>query len=162
MDCDPWLYGNLVHLFAPGILRRSDASFWYILWILRDSACSLGEFQLLALLHSCTSDMCATWLSVEVVSVSRTVLYMGTCLYSLYYTSYKRIYRSRNYHYIQEIQKFNLPDYRPRMDRFQTAVNKVRRIQRLKQSRGFAFSQNEGDQGKIIRMYDTTRQKPSG
>ncbi|KAI8331922.1 hypothetical protein BC941DRAFT_359902 [Chlamydoabsidia padenii] len=74
----------------------------------------------------------------------------------------KRMYRSKSYHYVQEIQKLNLPDYRPRMDRFRTAVNKVRRIQRLKQSRGYAFSQNDGDQGKIIRMYDTTQQKPSG
>ncbi|KAI9302549.1 hypothetical protein BJ944DRAFT_167058 [Cunninghamella echinulata] len=75
---------------------------------------------------------------------------------------YKRMYRTRSYHYIQEIQKFNLPDYRPRMDRFRQAVNKVRKIQRLKQSRGFAFSQNDNDQGKIIRMYDTTQQKPTG
>ncbi|KAI8376471.1 uncharacterized protein BYT42DRAFT_498686 [Radiomyces spectabilis] len=75
---------------------------------------------------------------------------------------YKRMYRTRSYHYIQEIQKFNLPDYRPRMDRFRQAVNKVRKIQRLKQSRGFAFSQADSDQTKIIRMYDTTQQKPTG
>ncbi|KAI9485043.1 hypothetical protein BDB00DRAFT_773719 [Zychaea mexicana] len=75
---------------------------------------------------------------------------------------YKRMYRTRSYHYIQEIQKLNLPDYRPRMDRFRQAVNKVRKIQRLKQSRGYAFSQSDTDQGKIIRMYDTTQQKPTG
>ncbi|KAI8638204.1 hypothetical protein BD408DRAFT_423376 [Parasitella parasitica] len=74
----------------------------------------------------------------------------------------KRMYRPQSYHYIQEIQKYNFPDYRPRMDRFRRAVNKVRKIQRLKQSRGFAFAQNESDQSRIIRMYDTTRQKPSG
>jgi phospholipid-transporting ATPase len=66
------------------------------------------------------------------------------------------------YHHVQEIQKYNLPDYRPRMDRFRQAVNKVRRIQRLKRSRGYAFSQNESDQTKIIRAYDTTVQKPQG
>jgi phospholipid-transporting ATPase len=66
------------------------------------------------------------------------------------------------YHYVQEIQYYNLPDYRPRMDRFRQAVNKVRRIQRLKRSRGYAFSQNETDQTKIIRAYDTTIQKPLG
>ncbi|KAI8364585.1 hypothetical protein BD560DRAFT_402805 [Blakeslea trispora] len=66
------------------------------------------------------------------------------------------------YHFVQEIQKYNLPDYRPRMDRFRQAVNKVRRIQRLKRNRGYAFSQNETDQTKIIRAYDTTVQKPSG
>ncbi|OAC98105.1 hypothetical protein MUCCIDRAFT_150463 [Mucor lusitanicus CBS 277.49] len=74
----------------------------------------------------------------------------------------KRMYRPQSYHYIQEIQKYNFPDYRPRMDRFRRAVNKVRKIQRLKQSRGFAFAQNETDQSRIIRMYDTTQQKPSG
>ncbi|KAI9280041.1 hypothetical protein BY458DRAFT_430915 [Sporodiniella umbellata] len=74
----------------------------------------------------------------------------------------KRMYRPESYHYIQEIQKFDLPDYRPRMGRFQRAVNKVRRIQRLKQTSGFAFSQNENDQSRLIRMYDTTQQKPSG
>ncbi|KAI7896450.1 uncharacterized protein EV154DRAFT_492260 [Mucor mucedo] len=74
----------------------------------------------------------------------------------------KRMYRPQSYHYIQEIQKYNFPDYRPRMDRFRRAVNKVRKIQRLKQSRGFAFSQNDNDQSRLIRMYDTTQQKPSG
>lgn len=76
--------------------------------------------------------------------------------------SVKRIFRPSPYHFVQEIQKYNLPDYRPRMDRFRQAVNKVRRIQRLKRSRGYAFSQNETDQTKIIRAYDTTQQKPQG
>ncbi|KAJ2960716.1 hypothetical protein NQZ79_g3924 [Umbelopsis isabellina] len=75
---------------------------------------------------------------------------------------YKRMYRPQMYHFVQEIQKLNLPDYRPRMDRFRQAVNKVRKIQRLKKTRGFAFSQNETDQGKLIRMYDTFKSKPQG
>ncbi|CAO3648890.1 unnamed protein product [Cunninghamella echinulata] len=74
----------------------------------------------------------------------------------------KRMYRPIPYHFVQEIQKYNLPDYRPRMDRFRQAVNKVRRIQRLKRNRGYAFSQNESDQTKIIRAYDTTQEKPQG
>ncbi|KAI7904565.1 uncharacterized protein BX663DRAFT_502824 [Cokeromyces recurvatus] len=74
----------------------------------------------------------------------------------------KRMYRPLPYHFVQEIQKYNLPDYRPRMDRFRQAVNKVRRIQRLKRNRGYAFSQNDSDQTKIIRIYDTTQQKPLG
>ncbi|KAL1926205.1 hypothetical protein VTP01DRAFT_6070 [Rhizomucor pusillus] len=74
----------------------------------------------------------------------------------------KRMYRPLPYHFVQEIQKYNLPDYRPRMDRFRQAVNKVRRIQRLKRNRGYAFSQNDSDQNKIIRAYDTTIQKPRG
>jgi phospholipid-transporting ATPase len=72
------------------------------------------------------------------------------------------MYRPKSYHYIQEMQKYDLPDYRPRMDRFRRAVNKVRKIQRLKKLRGFAFSQMENDQYKIIRLYDTTKQKPLG
>lgn len=82
-------------------------------------------------------------------------------VYTLF-SSYKRMYRTKSYHYIQEIQKMNLPDYRPRMDRFRRAVNKVRKIQRLKKSRGYAFSQNDSDQTKIISVYDTTQQKPIG
>ncbi|OZJ06578.1 hypothetical protein BZG36_00602 [Bifiguratus adelaidae] len=75
---------------------------------------------------------------------------------------YKRMYRAETYHVIQEIQKYNIPDYRPRMDRFKLAVNKVRKIQRLKQNRGYAFSQSEGGQDKLIRAYDTTSTKPAG
>ncbi|KAI7888342.1 uncharacterized protein EV154DRAFT_311790 [Mucor mucedo] len=74
----------------------------------------------------------------------------------------QRVFWPMPYHHVQEIQYYRLPDYRPRMDRFRQAVNKVRRIQRLKRSRGYAFSQNESDQTKIIRAYDTTVQKPTG
>lgn len=77
-------------------------------------------------------------------------------------TSAQRVFWPMPYHHVQEIQYYRLPDYRPRMDRFRQAVNKVRRIQRLKRSRGYAFSQNESDQTKIIRAYDTTIQKPTG
>jgi phospholipid-transporting ATPase len=74
----------------------------------------------------------------------------------------KRMYFAKPYHYIQEIQKFNIPDYRPRMERFRKAVHKVRMIQRLKRNRGYAFSQNDGGQEKLIRAYDTTLEKPRG
>ncbi|KAJ1978950.1 aminophospholipid translocase [Dimargaris verticillata] len=74
----------------------------------------------------------------------------------------KRMYLTRGYHIVQEIQKFNIPDYRPRMERFRKAVHKVRMIQRLRRTRGYAFSQNESGQAKLIRSYDTTRRKPLG
>ncbi|CAG8445372.1 15104_t:CDS:2, partial [Acaulospora morrowiae] len=62
-----------------------------------------------------------------------------------------------------EIQKFNIPDYRPRMEQFQKAVRKVRAVQRLRRTRGFAFSQNEsGQEAHLIRVYDTTVAKPKG
>ncbi|KAK9685503.1 aminophospholipid translocase [Basidiobolus ranarum] len=74
----------------------------------------------------------------------------------------KRMYFAKPYHCVQEIQKFNIPDYRPRMERFRKAVNKVRIIQRMKLTRGYAFSQTESGQAGLIRAYDTTRRKPSG
>ncbi|CAB4419848.1 unnamed protein product [Rhizophagus irregularis] len=75
----------------------------------------------------------------------------------------KRMYISRSYHTVQEIQKFNIPDYRPRMEQFQKAIRKVRAVQRLRKSRGFAFSQNEsGQEAQLIRVYDTTLAKPKG
>jgi phospholipid-transporting ATPase len=66
------------------------------------------------------------------------------------------------YHIVQEIQKYNIPDYRPRQQWFKRAVHKVRQIQRMKQTRGFAFSQNESGQAGLIRSYDTTQRKPKG
>ncbi|KAI8073828.1 hypothetical protein BC940DRAFT_289308 [Gongronella butleri] len=74
----------------------------------------------------------------------------------------KRMYRPIPYHFVQEIQKYNLPDYRPRMDKFRQAVQKVRKVQRLKRNRGYAFSQTETDQTKITQLYDTTVNKPVG
>ncbi|CAG8563411.1 1479_t:CDS:10 [Cetraspora pellucida] len=86
------------------------------------------------------------------------------CLLRDYVWKYvKRMYRSRTYHTIQEIQKFNIPDYRPRAEQFQKAIRKVRAVQRLRKSRGFAFSQNEsGQEARLIRVYDTTISKPKG
>lgn len=74
----------------------------------------------------------------------------------------QRMWRPRSYHIVQEIQKFNIPDYRPRMERFRKAVHKVRMIQRMRKGRGYAFSQNESGQTDVIRSYDTTRIKPQG
>ena len=76
--------------------------------------------------------------------------------------SYKRMFYPQDYHIVQEIQKFNIPDHRPRQEFFRKAVHKARALQRIKQSRGFAFSQNEGGQEDLIRSYDTTKRKPKG
>ncbi|BGP36162.1 aminophospholipid translocase [Rhodotorula kratochvilovae] len=70
--------------------------------------------------------------------------------------SYKRLFRPEPYHIVQEIQKYNLPDYRPRMEQFQKAIKKVRAVQRLRRNRGFAFSQTEEGQEHLIRAYDTS------
>lgn len=36
-----------------------------------------------------------------------------------WFSRYKRLFRPEPYHIVQEIQKYNLPDYRPRMEQFQ-------------------------------------------
>src|ERR1700734_1006089 len=89
--------------------------------------------------------------------------------------SYRRTYRPAPYHIAQELQKYNIPDYRPRQEqyvpsltsidkllnrlcRFQKAIKKVRVVQRMRCNQGFAFSQTENagrqDQAKLIRAYD--------
>jgi len=73
---------------------------------------------------------------------------------------FKRSYSPESYHYVQEIQKYNIQDYRPRMEEFQKAIRKVRQVQRIKKQRGFAFSQVDNqDQEKIVRLYDTTKKR---
>lgn len=73
---------------------------------------------------------------------------------------FKRSYNPESYHYVQEIQKYNIQDYRPRMEQFQKAIRKVRQVQRIKKQRGFAFSQVDNqDQEKIVRLYDTTKKR---
>ncbi|KAG7098494.1 hypothetical protein E1B28_000438 [Marasmius oreades] len=81
---------------------------------------------------------------------------------------YRRTYMPSSYHIAQELQKYNIPDYRPRQEQFQKAIKKVRAVQRMRRNRGFAFSQTETagkqDQAKLIRAYDTSKSytRPSG
>ncbi|KAF8514608.1 aminophospholipid-transporting P-type ATPase [Gautieria morchelliformis] len=81
---------------------------------------------------------------------------------------YRRTYLPASYHIAQELQKYNIPDYRPRQEQFQKAIKKVRAVQRLRRTRGFAFSQTETagqqDQARLIRAYDTSKShhRPSG
>ncbi|CDH10646.1 probable phospholipid-transporting ATPase DRS2 [Zygosaccharomyces bailii ISA1307] len=73
---------------------------------------------------------------------------------------YRRMYVPQAYHVVQEMQKFNISDYRPHVQQFQSAIRKVRQVQRMKKQRGFAFSQSEqGGQERIVRMYDTTQKR---
>lgn len=72
---------------------------------------------------------------------------------------YRRMYRPELYHHVQEMQKYNIADYRPRMEQFQSAIRKVRQVQRMRKQRGYAFLQAEEGQEKIVRMYDTTKQR---
>ncbi|RKO94387.1 hypothetical protein BDK51DRAFT_18519 [Blyttiomyces helicus] len=92
----------------------------------------------------------AFWLSIILVPII-------TNLRDFVWKYMKRQYHARDYHIVQEIQKYNIQDYRPRMEWFRKAVQKVRMTQRNKRMRGFAFSQNESGQANLIRIYDTTR-----
>ncbi|GLI78802.1 aminophospholipid translocase [Penicillium ochrochloron] len=70
----------------------------------------------------------------------------------------KRMYYPQHYHHVQEIQKYNVQDYRPRMEQFQKAIRKVRQVQRMRKQRGYAFSQaDDGGQMRVLNAYDTTQ-----
>lgn len=71
----------------------------------------------------------------------------------------KRMYRPQAYHHVQEIQKYNIQDYRPRMEQFQKAIRKVRQVQRMRKQRGYAFSQADESQTRVLQSYDTTRER---
>ncbi|KAL4785495.1 hypothetical protein BJX76DRAFT_324416 [Aspergillus varians] len=81
------------------------------------------------------------------------------CLLRDYAWKYiKRMYYPQQYHHVQEIQKYNVQDYRPRMEQFQKAIRKVRQVQRMRKQRGYAFSQaDEGGQMRVVNAYDTTK-----
>lgn len=71
----------------------------------------------------------------------------------------KRMYYPVSYHHIQEIQKYNIQDYRPRMEQFQKAIRKVRQVQRMRKQRGYAFSQTDESQARVLNAYDTTKER---
>jgi len=71
----------------------------------------------------------------------------------------KRMYLPQSYHHVQEIQKYNVQDYRPRMEQFQKAIRKVRQVQRMRKQRGYAFSAADESQDRVLRAYDTTRER---
>ncbi|AMD21208.1 HEL072Wp [Eremothecium sinecaudum] len=88
------------------------------------------------------------------------VLPVLALLRDLLWKYYKRTYTPESYHVVQEMQKYNISDNRPRIEQFQKAIRKVRQVQRMRKQRGFAFSQSEeGGQERIIRMYDTTQKR---
>lgn len=86
-----------------------------------------------------------------------TVIVPALCLLRDFSWKYgKRMYRPQAYHHVQEIQKYNIQDYRPRMEQFQKAIRKVRQVQRMRKQRGYAFSQADESQQRVLNSYDTT------
>ncbi|CAK7272517.1 aminophospholipid translocase [Sporothrix epigloea] len=88
----------------------------------------------------------------------QTIVLAVLCLLRDFAWKYaKRMYRPQSYHHIQEIQKYNIQDYRPRMEQFQKAIRKVRQVQRMRKQRGYAFSQADESQTRVLQAYDTTQ-----
>lgn len=46
-----------------------------------------------------------------------------------------------------------------RMEQFQKAIRKVRQVQRMRKQRGYAFSQTDESQARVLQAYDTTRER---
>ncbi|MCJ1320648.1 aminophospholipid translocase [Xylographa vitiligo] len=88
-----------------------------------------------------------------------TVVPVFCLLRDISWKYYKRMYRPQAYHHVQEIQKYNIQDYRPRMEQFQKAIRKVRQVQRMRKQRGYAFSQADESQTRVLQAYDTTRER---
>lgn len=86
------------------------------------------------------------------------LLIPATCLArDIGWKYYRRMYMPEYYHYIQEIQKYNINDTQPRVGQFQRAIRKVRQVQRMRKQRGFAFSQPDTGAERVVRAYDTTK-----
>ena len=49
--------------------------------------------------------------------------------------------------------------YQNRMEQFQKAIRKVRQVQRMRKQRGYAFSQTDESQARVLQAYDTTRER---
>jgi phospholipid-transporting ATPase len=43
------------------------------------------------------------------------------------------------------------------MEQFQKAIRKVRQVQRMRKQRGYAFSQTDESQARVLQAYDTTQ-----
>lgn len=46
-----------------------------------------------------------------------------------------------------------------RMEQFQKAIRKVRQVQRMRKQRGYAFSQADESQTRVLQAYDTTQNR---
>lgn len=67
---------------------------------------------------------------------------------------WRRMYVPEYYHYVQEVQKYNIPDRRPRDSQFQKAIRKVRQVSRMRKQRGFAYSAADEGAERVVRAYN--------
>ncbi|KAG7895399.1 hypothetical protein KL906_004270 [Ogataea polymorpha] len=91
------------------------------------------------------------WMTILIVP-------MLCLLRDLLWKYYKRTWNPEFYHKVQKIQKYQIQDHKPRFSSFQKTIRKVRQVHRMRKQRGFAFSQDEGQEN-IIRKYDTTKRR---
>ncbi|KAJ3109737.1 hypothetical protein HDU96_007113 [Phlyctochytrium bullatum] len=145
--CDTWVKFTHIAVFG-------SIALWFTLFPLYvEVGPMLGISEELHALNGQLFPALVFWSSIVIVPIIAN-------LRDFCWKYFKRTYAPRSYHIVQEIQKYNIPDQRPRMEWFRKAVHKVRQTQRVKRTRGFAFSQNESGQANLIRLYDTTRRKP--
>jgi hypothetical protein len=175
---------RLYHAIPSRLLYRCPSD-RLLHWIPQHCTPVMDRRRLLFCAHTHSDSMPCPWFCVEIVRPFPPHAYES---WSDLAHSYRRTYRPAPYHIAQELQKYNIPDYRPRQEqyvpsplliylgnfinialpRFQKAIKKVRAVQRMRRNRGFAFSQTENagrqDQAKLIRAYDTSKSnaRPSG
>jgi hypothetical protein len=75
----------------------------------------MGEFGILLLPFAHPDSMPGARLRVEIVSGFKTV---PGCPELTVISSYRRTYKPASYHIAQELQKYNIPDYRPRQEQY--------------------------------------------
>jgi phospholipid-transporting ATPase len=171
---DNWAFGTMVYVttIITVLIKHCLIVDSYVSFTVYSIFGSFGVFMVFFPLYSTLGPLFGA--SPELLGVSHAMFYclpfwlslivfpIMINLRDIIWKYVRRSYLPENYHIVQEIQKYNIPDYRPRQEHFRKQVHKVRQIQRIKQTRGFAFSQNESGQAGLIRSYDTTLRKPKG
>ncbi|KAI3635167.1 hypothetical protein MIR68_006733 [Amoeboaphelidium protococcarum] len=91
------------------------------------------------------------------------ILVPGICILRDVIWKYaKRMALFKDYHIVQEIQRYGTVDHSPQSNNFKRAVKRLQKIQKF-HNRGYAFSQNESGMADIVKKYDTlTLSRPSG
>ena len=105
--CDTWKYDHLDDLYC--CLRNRRTKAWFLDRIRRNCPRSIHQCSLLDPRTCVTRLVPFEGLRLEIVS-SRPIQQTR----KLTIGSFKRMYRPQTYHHIQEIQKYNIQDYRPR------------------------------------------------
>ena len=106
-----------VHDGFPPSIRPHRTSHRDLDWIRRHRSASIRQLVILLYDSSAPCHMFIKRLCMEVVSQS---VYPSNRRYwlDLSHFSYRRTYIPASYHIAQELQKYNIPDYRPRQEQY--------------------------------------------